>query len=386
MDKKKIAAIAALPLAGGILYAVFANSSPGDASQDGWTMPPMPVAVVNVAPVEMASTITGIGTIEAVRQVDVAAELAGRINAIEFKSGQAVQKGDVLIRLNDETDSAELKRLAARLNLATKQYNRVKKLKGLAVSDSRIDEARSTLDETRAQIDSVKTTKDKKAIVAPFDGVLGVRQVNLGQYLNPGEPIVNITDLSRFNIDFKLPEKASGQIAVGQTVRLSVDALEGVALSARITTIEPQIERGMHTVSIQGEVLESHAQLRPGLFAEVSVDLAQNQQVLRVPETAVERSTFGNTIYLAKAQDDGSFLAEQVVVETGRRFDGQVVLTKGVNAGDRVIVSGQNRLYFGATVTVKAPEESVDLSGQQADQSAGQSADPSADPSAPVQK
>jgi len=361
MNKKTIVAISILSLAGVIGYTVYANTTSGSQDEGAWMPPPAPVAVVTATPILLANTMMGIGTIEAVRQVDVASEVAGRIESIEFRSGQSVQKGDVLIRLNDETDDAELKRLDAQLNLASKQYNRARKLKGLAASDSRIDETRSTLDEVRAQIISVKTTKDKKVIVAPFDGVLGVRKVNLGQYLNPGEMIVNITDLTRFDVDFKLPEKASHQVVVGQTVQLTVDALGEADILARVTTIEPQIERGMHTVSIQAEVMNPPHQLRPGLFAQVSVDLAKDEKAILVPETAVERSTFGNTVYIVKTQPDGSSLAEQVVVETGRRVNGQVVIAKGLATGDVVIVSGQNRLFVGAPVVLKDPKDTVDL-------------------------
>ncbi|MCW9036021.1 MAG: efflux RND transporter periplasmic adaptor subunit [Rhodospirillales bacterium] len=363
MMKRNFAVLAILALSSGVAYILYFGSNSGATTQGGWTPPPMPVAALKIEPLVLPQTLSGIGIIEANRQVDIASEVAGRIESIHFQSGQKVMKGDPLVQLNDESDQAELRRLKAKLNLASKQYKRVTKLKGLAVSDSRIDEARSTLDEVRAQIANVQTSLDKKEITAPFDGVLGIRKVNLGQYLNAGDTIVNTTDLSRFNVTFKLPEKALSHIAIGQMVQVKVDALENEKFMARISTIEPQIEPGLHTVIVQAEVLNSTQSLRPGLFAQAQVNLGQDQEVIMVPETALERSTFGNTLYIVKKQAEGPAIAEQKVVEIGRRQDGKVVITNGLEVGQSVITSGQNRLFFGAPVVIKDPKNTVKLAG-----------------------
>ena len=360
MKKSTLTALIAVPLIGAIAYTQFSGAGTG-ANDAGWAPPPTAVAAITVSETPLANTVDGIGTIEAAHQVDVASEVSGRVESIEFKSGQLVKKGDVLLRLNDEIDAAELVRLDARLKLAQKQYKRVSKLKGLAVSDSRIDEARSTLDEVRAEIASTKATLKKKIIVAPFDGVLGLRKIELGQYLNPGAVVVNITDLSAFNVNFTLPENVTRAVRVGQDVEMLVDALGEQPLTAVITTVEPQIQRGMHTLSIQGKVTTPPDDMRPGLFAKVLVDLGQDQNVILIPETAVQRTTFGNTVYKVVQGENGALSVEQASVETGRRADAQVVILSGLVVGDQVVVSGQNRLYFGAAITLKAPGEAVEM-------------------------
>ncbi|MCW8932009.1 MAG: efflux RND transporter periplasmic adaptor subunit [Gammaproteobacteria bacterium] len=361
MNKTFIIILIIFSLIGGIAYLLFIHPDTQAENQQAWEQPPMPVSVVTVNPIQINETVMGIGTIEAVRQVDIASEVSGRIDTIHFRSGDTVSEGDLILHLNDELDNAELKRLKAKLNLVSKEYKRMKKLEGVAVPDSRIDEARSLLDEVSAQKDSVITTKDKKNIVAPFDGVLGVRRINLGQYLNPGDPIVNITDLSHFNVDFKLPENSSPHIKVGQKVTVTVDALGTEQLQAQITTIEPQIERDLHSILVQAKIISHSKLLRPGLYAKVIVDLNLPRSVILLPETAVERSTFGNTVYIVKKSDKDEQIAEQVTVETGRRLNAQIVITQGLSAGDMVIVSGQNRLHSGAFVSLKNPEETVSM-------------------------
>lgn len=361
MKKNQVVLLLLVSFLGLAGYGVYVKSFSNADAAPAWSPPPTPVAGLTVLPILLPKTLTGVGTIEAVRQVDVASEVSGRIVSIDFQSGQAVKKGDVLVRLNNELDQAELRLLSTRKSLAAKQYARVTKLKGVAVSNSRIDEAFSALEELRAQLASVRISIAKKTITAPFDGVLGIRKINIGQYLNPGSAIVNITDLNAFNVDFKLSESASADIAIGQSVMLTVDAVGQDKLAAVITTIEPQIDRGLHTISVQGRVIEGSNKLRPGLFATVRVNLAQTQRVLMVPETAVERATFGNTLYVIKTKDDGSLVAEQLAVETGRRVDGMVVIRKGLEAQQTVITSGSNRLYVGAAVVLKDPNDTVDL-------------------------
>ncbi|PYB79700.1 efflux RND transporter periplasmic adaptor subunit [Pseudomonas soli] len=319
------------------------------------------VALATVQKAPQKRAFAGVGELEAVHQVLVSAEIGGRVTAINFSSGQQVRKGDVLVTLNDAPEQAERLRLKAQLDNARTNYRRVKDLlRENAATQEQLDNALAARDMAQGELARTEAVIAQKAVRAPFDGRLGIRRVNQGQYLNVGDPVVSLIDTRSLYVNFSLEEQLSAQLRTGQAVEVRLDAFPDKAFTAHITAIDPLIGRS-RTVQVQATLAKPDARLSAGMYASVQVARPDDGQVLTVPETAVAYTAYGDTVFVARHDAAADALVVQrVAVRTGERQAGRVVIEQGLREDDQVVVSGQLRLSDGAAVqatedTLQAP-------------------------------
>jgi len=321
------------------------------------TPPPTEVETYKAATQAIPQYLTSIGTMMAVHQVTVSPELDGRISAVRFESGQAVKAGDVLVQLDDATERADLANYQAQAKLAGLNLGRAKELAAKQFSSKQsVDQLQSELEQARAGIAKSQAMIDHMVIKAPFDGMLGIRQINLGQYVAPGNAIVTLTDLDNLYVDFTLPENTRGQVSLGQAVGVPVDAFPDQVFQAALDAIDPQVDPNMRAVKLRAALSNPNHLLQPGMYGRVAVVLPPLPDVVTIPETAVDYSVYGESVYVvkeAKEKDkDGKaqLIAEQTFVTLGGRSDGKVGVVKGIKPGDVVVVGGQLKLHNGAPV------------------------------------
>ncbi len=309
--------------------------------------------------------LTAIGSIAAVHQVTIAPEISGQVRRIAFIPGSSVKKGDVIAQLNDATEQADLTNARAQQKLAGLTLKRIQDLsaKG-AVSQAQLDQAKSQFDATTATIARTQAVIDKKLIRAPFDGVLGVRQTEVGHYLEAGKPVVMITDMKQMYADITVPEQARPQLHLGQAVELTVDAYPGQEFKAILAVIDPQVNTATRTIHLQAVAENPEGQLMPGMFAKSSLALPSAENKLTIPETALDFSLYGNSVYVL--EDDGKdakgepvIKAKRVSVKTGASVDGRIVVESGLNPNDRIVTTGLSKLFDGAHVVLNATQTLV---------------------------
>ena len=351
-------------IAGGLYgYQQFGKMMMGQFFAAMANPPPAPVAAAEAVALAVPRTLEGIGTIEAVRQVMISPEVSGRITQIQFEAGDSVKATAVLASMNNDQESADLAIYQAQAKLAELNLNRSSKLVDVAAPRSTVDQFRASLDEAKGAIARTQALIDKKSITAPFDGVLGIRQIDLGQYVNPGEPIVTLTDLSELFVNFTLPEQTLSDVKVGQEVALIVDAYPKTIFKAEINAIEPQVGEETRTVKIQAKMDNPNNVLSPGMFAKVSVSLPAGAVASIVPETAVDFTIYGDSVFVLRVPEDVAmqkneqgealYKADRVYVKTGSRFDNKVAIVDGsIKAGDKVVASGQLKVTPGAIVKI----------------------------------
>lgn len=357
-------------------YQLFIKKMMGQIFAAMANPPPSPVAVVEAVEQPVPRTLEGIGSITAVRQVTITPEVTGRVEDIKFEAGDIVAKDAVLVLMNADQENADLAIYQAQAKLAELNYNRSSKLVNVAAPRSTVDQYKASLDEAKGAIARTEAMIAKKSLIAPFDGVLGIRNVNLGQYVNPGEPVVTLTDLSELFVNFTLPEQTLADVKVGQTVTFSVDAYPQTKFEAKINAIEPQVGEETRTVRVQAKLENPNNVLQPGMFAKVEVSLPSGEVAAIVPETSVDFTIYGDSVFVLRTpekaeerkSEDGEdiFVAERLYVKTGTRFENKVALLDGkVKAGDKVITSGQLKVTPGAKVKVaKVNTLAVDYEAQ----------------------
>lgn len=334
----------------------------GRASQQGgWAMAPAKVAVAPAVKADFPMTLTGIGSLEATRQVQVPAEVDGRVTQILFTAGQAVKAGQLLVQMNDAPERGELARLEAQVRNARALLERTRRLvPQQAATREQLEQAQADHDQAAADVRRVQALIEQKRIKAPFDGVLGVRRVHLGQFARAGDPMVSLTDASTLYANIILPEQALGAVRTDQPVTVTVDAHPGREFTGRVTTVEPQVDAGSRTVRVQATLANPDGALAAGMFAHGGIGLPDRPNVITVPETAVSYSAYGDSVYVLtppKPDSDGApATVRQAYVKTAERVRGRVVVTEGLNAGDQVVTSGQLRLHNGAAVEVTASD------------------------------
>lgn len=320
--------------------------------------PPSAVAVATAKRETIPRSLAAIGSFAAIRQVTVSPEVGGRIERIHFEAGTAVRAGDPLVQLNDQPERADLNNFRAQLNLAQANLSRTQALVNREfAAKATLDQNRAGLDQANAGIARVQALIAQKLVKAPFDGDLGVRQVNVGQYLQPGNAIVTLTDLSRLFLDFTVPEQNRSRVQIGQKVTATVDAFPGRTFEGRITTIEPQVNPDTRTIKLQATFDNPDKSLLPGMFANVAVLMPPQEGALIVPETAVDYSIYGDSVWVVrdKGKDEkgnDQLVAERVTVRVGDRLANRAVILEGIKEGDRVVSAGQLRLNTGAPVTI----------------------------------
>jgi multidrug efflux system membrane fusion protein len=329
--------------------------------------PPPPVVLVAEAQIMRRPVrLSGIGSLRADHQVTLAPEAGGRVVRVFFDSGNMLRAGMPLVQLNDALDQADLEDSRAQVELAAREFSRSTELaRNQFAAVKTVDEGREQLRHAAAGVAKAQASIAQKRIDAPFDGQIGIRQVEVGQYLNAGSPIAVLTDLDHLRVDFSVPEHDRGRLRIGQEVGFSVDAFPRRAFVAHLTAIDPQISPDTRTVRLQASADNADHVLMPGMFAEVSVLLDGDAEVLAVPETAIDVSLSGEGAYVVSAdpgQENGTTMhARRVAVKTGDRFDGLVAVSDGLSAGALVVTAGQQRLLPGDPVVPKRDAASAPL-------------------------
>jgi multidrug efflux system membrane fusion protein len=325
----------------------FANNKP----------PPVTVTAAEAKTEVIPNTLRAVGELAAVHQVNVTSDVSGRITDILFTAGTHVTKGTPLVQLFDKPDQGDLANFKAQAKVAELSLDRAKQLAARQFGpQATVDQAQAAYDQAHAGIAKTEAIISQKLVRAPFDGALGVRHVEVGQFLTAGTQIVSLTDLSTLFANFTVTEKDSGTLAVGQTVRVVVDAYPGRTFDGKITTIEPQISTDTRNIRVQATIANPDGILKPGMFATTTVVLPDKPAVITVPETAVDYTLYGDSVYLIqeKKGDDGktSLNAVRTFVRTGDRVNGRAVISTGLKAGDKVVAVGQLKLQSGAAVEV----------------------------------
>jgi membrane fusion protein, multidrug efflux system len=325
----------------------FANNKP----------PPTAVSVAEAKTEVIPNLLTAVGDLAAVHQVNVTSDVSGRITVIMFTAGSSVKAGSPLVQLFDAPDQADLASYKAQATVAQLSLYRAKQLAARQFGpQATVDQAQAAYDQANAGIAKTQAIISQKLVRAPFDGELGVRRVEVGQFLTAGTQIVSLTDLSELYANFTVTEKDSGQLKVGQIVRIGVDAYPGRSFEGKITAIEPQVATETRNIRVQATVANPDRILKPGMFATTTVVLPEKAPVLTVPETAVDYTLYGDSVFLIteKKEDDGktSLTAVRTFVRSGNRVKGRAEIVSGLKPGDRVVAVGQLKLQSGAAVAI----------------------------------
>jgi membrane fusion protein, multidrug efflux system len=327
----------------------FANNKP----------PPVTVSVGEAKAEVIPNLLTAVGELAAVHQVNVTSDVSGRITDIMFTAGSHVKSGMPLVQLYDAPEQGDLANFKAQATVAQLSLDRAKQLASRQFGpQATVDTAQAAFDQAQAGIAKTEAIISQKLVRAPFEGELGVRHVEVGQFLTAGTQVVSLTDLSELYANFTITEKDSGHLQVGQVVRVKVDAYPGQSFEGKVSTIEPQIASDTRNIRVQATITNPDHILKPGMFATTTVVLPDKGAVVTVPETAVDYTLYGDSVFVIqeKKTDDGktSFSAVRSFVQTGKRIGGRAEILKGLKAGDRVVAVGQLKLQSGAAVAISA--------------------------------
>ncbi|WP_233863453.1 efflux RND transporter periplasmic adaptor subunit [Paraburkholderia adhaesiva] len=303
--------------------------------------------------------LAAVGSLRAVRGVEVTTEVAGLVREIAFNSGQEVKTGQVLVRLNDDSDRAQLASLQAAAELAQTVYKRDQAQFGIqAIAKAQLDADAADLKSKRAQVDQQAALVEKKTIRAPFAGRVGITTVNPGQYINPGDAIVTLQAIDPIYADFYLPQKQLGQLQVGQAIVVDTDAFGNRAFDGKIRSINPRVDSATRNVQIEATVDNRERKLLPGMYANVKIDAGTVERYLTLPQTAITYNPYGATVFVVKpgqqknAQGKVMPVAQQVFVTPGPTRGDQVAILKGINEGTQVVTSGQLKLKNGTPLVI----------------------------------
>jgi membrane fusion protein (multidrug efflux system) len=315
------------------------------------TLPPPPVvAVTTVRQMQWQPYLSAVGSLIAVAGIDVSNEVAGKITAIHFKSGEPATQGQLLIELDTAADKPELDGLLASQRLAQLNFNRLSKLLGSkSISISRYDETMALLDEAKAAVIAKRALIDKKKIHAPFTGILGIRKVDIGQYLPEGSAMVPLQSLDPIHMDFSVPERRLSDLKPGQTVELEVQAYPEERFTGKITAFDPGVDKGTRTLKVRATMDNPSHRLRPGMFAGIRVLLSRPRTVLTLLDTAITYNPYGSSVFLVLPGEGGNVVQRRQIL-TGETRQGRVEITQGLEAGDRVVSAGQVKLRNGISV------------------------------------
>ncbi|WP_029133690.1 efflux RND transporter periplasmic adaptor subunit [Sedimenticola selenatireducens] len=323
---------------------------------------PRPPAVIASALVQQENwqpMLRAVGSLRAQSGIQVTNEVPGIVSLIGFESGQAVAAGAVLLRLEDSVELATLESLKADQRLAEVQYRRTAELMPKqAVSKSEFDIAKATFESAQAKVAQQQATVQKKVIRSPFGGILGIRQVDQGQFLPAGTSIVSLQALDPLYVDYALPEREFSKVAPGQTVQLRVGAYPDAQFIGSVSAIDAGVDEGSRSIRVRATVPNRDNLLRPGMFAEVETLMQQESAVLTVPRTAISYNTYGNFAYVIDKTESGGLRVKRRQVETGAVREGRVAVTRGLEAGEQVVRAGLVKLRDGQSVTI---DDSVQL-------------------------
>ncbi|MDR3522366.1 MAG: efflux RND transporter periplasmic adaptor subunit [Acidocella sp.] len=319
--------------------------------------PPQTVATITAAESPWQPAINSVGSVVAINGANISSEVAGIVDTIDFKSGDNVAAGALLATLRLNNDSAILAQLQATAKLDAITYQRdLKQLQADAVSQAQVDTDKATLDAAEAQVHAQQALIDEKQIKAPFAGTLGIRQVNIGQYLSAGTQVVTLQQLNPLFVDFYVPQQALAQLSVGQAVTVKVDAFAGQIFTGKISSVNSAVDTTTRTVQVRATIDNDKLLLRPGMFATVSINVGAPNNLITLPQTVITYNPYGDTVFTVSHGKDANgkdeLLAHQVFVQVGDTRGDQIAITKGVNPGDVVVTAGQLKLHNGSIVTI----------------------------------
>jgi membrane fusion protein (multidrug efflux system) len=330
----------------------------GKMASTPMVMPPTTVSSVTVKEEDWAPMLSAVGSISPVQGAIVAAELGGVVSDIKFENGGSAKKGDVLMRLDTSSEEALLRSSEAEAELARTDLERTRGLASQKViSKSELDAAESKFRRLTAIVDQMRSNIRKKTIVAPFDGQLGIRQVNVGQMINAGQQVVPLTSLDPVFADFALPQQYVGQLTPGLEVHVTTDALPGRVFNGKLTAINSMVDSSTRNITLQATLESPDHALRPGMFAKAEVTLPEKHKTLVVPGSAISYAPFGDSVFVIdKKKDEKTGKESQVIrqqfVRVGEARGDFVAITQGLKAGDMVVSTGVFKLRNGMTVTI----------------------------------
>lgn len=339
------------PLLALALAACGSSGGEGAGGPPGGGMPPTSVETTRVQSRALASELATVGTLRADESAVIRPEVAGKIEKIHFTEGQRVAAGALLFSLDGALTQADLNEAQANLENSRRANARAGELAGKQlIAGADLDKAKASLAVDQARAESARTRLSKTQIRAPFEGVVGLRNVSAGDYITAGQALVDLVRLDPMEVDFRVPEVQLGKVAVGQKVDLSVDAFPNAKFTGEVVAIAPTVDAGGGSVSLRARVANPDLKLRPGLFARVRIVFGTNAKALMIPEQAIWPSGDQKMVYVVV---DGS--AKLVPVTLGAREPGLVEVVTGLKAGDEVVTSGQLKLFDGAKVATSAP-------------------------------
>ncbi len=319
--------------------------------------PPETVTTILAQQEEWPTTLSAIGTMTAVQGVTVSADLPGIVERIAFESGTWVREGDVLVQLDTQQEQAQLAAAEAERDLANLNFDRMQGLVNEgAISRAEYDQAAAEQKRTEARVGEIRATIARKTIRAPFSGLLGIRQVNLGQYLSGGDAVVPLQSLHPIYVDFGVPQQEASQVRIGRTVRISTGDLAGEGFTGRITAVNPIVDEATRNVQIQATLANPHGTFRPGMFVQAEVMLDATRSVVTLPASAISYAPYGDSVFVVtdlKDPDGQTYrgVRQQFVKLEGTRGD-QIAVVAGLQPREEVVTSGAFKLRNGAAVLV----------------------------------
>jgi membrane fusion protein (multidrug efflux system) len=325
------------------------------AAGEAYVPPPETIASAVVKPEKWRKTLNAIASITAVQGVTLTPDIPGTVREIAFESGATVAKGDLLVKLDTSTEEAQLKAVKAQLDLAVINLKRAEALWAQkTLPEAELDAARAAVAQYQANAEAIQATIEKKTIRAPFDGQLGLRQVQLGQYLEAGRPIVSLQSLAPVYAEFSLPQQELSKLATGIPVRLVSDAYPDQSFEGLLTAINPDLDASTRSVALQATFANPNRLLRPGMFARAQVLLPEEQEVLVIPATAILSAPYGDSVYVIEpapaTNAAGGLTVRQQFIRTGMTRGDFVAVQSGLKAGERVVSAGAFKLRNGMAV------------------------------------
>jgi membrane fusion protein (multidrug efflux system) len=319
--------------------------------------PPQTVTVAKVKRMTWETTLSAVGSLQAVKGVVVTAELPSKITRINFEPGSRVIAGQLLLQQDISIETAQLREARSMADLALKELKRSRKLlQQKVIPVARLDELEASHEQALAQIELIQATIDKKTIRAPFAGRLGIRQVNLGEVLDTGQPIVTLQSLDPIYVNFQLPQQHLPKLKPGLKVRIDADALEGQIATGRISTVNPEVNDNTRNIAVQAILTNKRERLRPGMYVSVAVVLPARKKVITIPATAVHYAPYSDSVFLVEAAEGNghpaSLVLRQLFVQLGEKRGDYVVVREGLEPGQSVVSTGVFKLRNGQAVVV----------------------------------
>ena len=320
--------------------------------------PPQTVSAIKAGYSEWQSKVEAIGSLRAVLGADLSLEVAGVVDTITFNSGDEVAQGKQLLKLRAGDDAARLESLQAMAELSEITYERdQKQFKMQAVSQATLDTDSANLKNAKAQVVQQQAILDKKILRAPFDGQLGVRVVDLGQYLSAGSVIVTLQALDPIFVDFFVPQQSVDQVRLGQTVTVKVDAFRDKIFTGEISALNPKVDTGSRNLQVRAVLQNPDHKLLPGMYATVDIAIGAPLNYITLPQTAISYNPYGDTVYVVDnkgtdANGKPQLIARQTFVTAGATRGDQVAVLKGVGEGDMVVTAGQIKLHNGSAILI----------------------------------